>query len=115
MTLRLYSALFDGSLGFTLEKTFQETFELGPLRVSDQYLPTYTGPKWLNEFEAEEAFHVYDHPVVFIFKKTRAYSKENTEKILDSAPLNRIDTRQPRMICRESALTSPFAFYCDPQ
>src|SRR4029079_11750751 len=69
MTMRFYSALFDGSLGFTLEKTFQETYELGPLRVSDQYLPTYTGPKWLNEFEAEEAFHVYDHPAVFIFKK----------------------------------------------
>ncbi|MEP6984779.1 MAG: DUF2298 domain-containing protein, partial [Chloroflexota bacterium] len=115
MTMRFYDALFDGSLGFTLEKTFQETYELGPLRVSDQYLPTYTAPKWLNEFEAEEAFHVYDHPAVFIFKKTDAYSKANTEKILDSAPLNRIDTAQTRANCPEISPTSPIAYYCDPE
>ncbi|MBA3869599.1 MAG: hypothetical protein H0X30_10640, partial [Anaerolineae bacterium] len=115
MTMRFYDALFDGSLGFTLEKTFQETYELGPLRVSDQYLPTYTAPKWLNEFEAEEAFHVYDHPAVFIFKKTGAYSKANTEKILDSAPLNRIDTAQTRANCPEISPTSPIAYYCDPE
>ena len=113
MTMRFYSALFDGSLGFTLEKTFQETFQLGPLRVSDQYLPTYTGPKWLNEFEAEEAFHVYDHPAVFIFKKTSGYSKANTEKILNSAPLNRVDTAQTRNVCPQISPTSPIDYYCD--
>ncbi len=115
MTMRFYDALFNGSLGFTLEKTFQETYQLGPLRVSDQYLPTDTGPKWLNEFEAEEAFHVYDHPAVFIFKKTSAYTKANSEKILDSAPLNRIDTAQTRVNCPEISPTSPIAYYCDPE
>lgn len=115
MTMRFYDALFSGSLGFELIKTFQETYQLGPLRVSDQYLPTYTGPKWLNEFEAEEAFHVYDHPAVFIFKKTSAYTKENTEAILNSAPLNRIDTAQTRIACPEISPTSPIAYYCDPE
>ena len=115
MTMRFYDALFNGSLGFEEIKTFQETYQLGPLRVSDQYLPTYTGPKWLNEFEAEEAFHVYDHPVVFIFKKTSAYSKENTERILNGAPLSQVNTVQTRMACPEISPTSPIDYYCDSE
>jgi len=39
-------------------------------------LPIDDLPHWLNEFEAEEAFHVYDHPVVFVFRKTADYSPE---------------------------------------
>ena len=89
MTMRYYEALFSGELGFELVKVFQETFELGPLRVSDQHLPIYDSPDWLNEFEAEEAFHVYDHPVVFIFRKTENYSSERTREILYSVPLNK--------------------------
>ncbi|MFN8528195.1 MAG: glycosyltransferase family 39 protein [Anaerolineae bacterium] len=42
MTQVYYQALLDGSLGFDLVAQFDETFELGPLRVSDQYLPNYT-------------------------------------------------------------------------
>jgi YYY domain-containing protein len=91
MTMRYYETLFSGELGFELVETFQRTFELGPLKVSDQYLPTYDAPAWLNEFEAEEAFHVYDHPVVYIFRKTDAYSSENTARILGSVPLNKAD------------------------
>jgi YYY domain-containing protein len=90
MTSRYYEALFSGELGFELVATFEETFELGPLKVSDQYLPTYTNaPGWLNELEAEEAFHVYDHPTQFIFRKGENYSPENTHEILYSVPLNR--------------------------
>ena len=84
-----YDALFSGELGFELIETFQETFELGPLRVSDQHLPIMNSPAWLNEFEAEEAFHVYDHPVVFVFEKTDTYSSENMIQLLDSVTLNR--------------------------
>ncbi len=87
MTNTYYEALFDASLGFELEYVFQETFELGPLKISDQHLPFYDSPGWLNEFEAEEAFTVYDHPVVMLFRKTDAYSSENTELILGSVPL----------------------------
>lgn len=115
MTMRFYDALWSGSLGFELVKTFQNTFELGPLRASDQYLPTYSAPKWLNEFEAEEAFHVYDHPAVFIFKKTDAYSTANTQTVLDSASLNKIEAVTTRLNCPEIPLTASANFYCDPQ
>ena len=91
MTRAYYDALFGGELGFELAATFQETFELGPLRVSDQYLPTMDAPAWLNEFEAEEAFHVYDHPVVFIFRKTDAYDATQVAVLLDSVELSRAD------------------------
>ena len=107
MTMRFYDALFNGKLGFELVKTFQETFELGPLKVSDQYLPTYSGPQWLNEFEAEEAFHVYDHPAVFIFRKTSAYSSDNTQTILDSVSLNKIDKAVTHYGCSELTAESP--------
>jgi YYY domain-containing protein len=91
MTMRYYETLFNGQLGFELIQTFQQSFQLGPIKVSDEYLPTYNGPKWLNEFEAEEAFHVYDHPVVFIFHKTPRYSSTNTQQILNSVSLNKAD------------------------
>lgn len=90
LTNAYYDALFSGELGFEVAAYFQETFELGPLRVSDQHLPIYDSPDWLNEFEAEEAFHVYDHPVVFIFRKTEAYSPENTRDILYSVNLSEV-------------------------
>jgi YYY domain-containing protein len=115
MTMRFYEALWSGSLGFELVKTFQNTFEVGPLRVSDQYLPTYTAPKWLNEFEAEEAFHVYDHPAVFIFKKTSSYSTANTQMVLESASLNKIDSVTKNYNCPQIPLTAQANFYCDPQ
>ncbi len=89
LTNRFYDALFDGELGYELVQEFQETFELGPLRVSDQYLPTYDAPEWLNEFEAEEAFHVYDHPAVFIFKKQADFNVLAMQQILNSVSLIR--------------------------
>ncbi|MEM6283126.1 MAG: DUF2298 domain-containing protein, partial [Chloroflexota bacterium] len=91
MTMEYYDALFNGELGFELVATFHETFELGPLRVSDQHLPTMDAPAWLNEFEAEEAFHVYDHPVVFIFQKTEDFAPETLARVLDSVNINRAD------------------------
>jgi YYY domain-containing protein len=90
MTTLYYESLFNGDLGFELVQTFHESFELGPLKVSDQYLPTYTSsPGWLNELEAEEAFTVYDHPTSFIFRKRADYSAEKTHEILYSVPLER--------------------------
>lgn len=91
LTVAYYQALFDGSLGYDLVATFQETYELGFLRVSDQHLPTMQSPAWLNEFEAEEAFHVYDHPVVFVFAKSERYTPQNTSILLDSIVLNRAE------------------------
>jgi YYY domain-containing protein len=80
-----YEALFAGELGFELVAQFDETFEFGPFRVSDQYLPNYSGPRWLNEFEADEAFHVYDHPAVFVFRKSANYNPAAVRRVLDAA------------------------------
>jgi YYY domain-containing protein len=110
MTIRYYDALFSGELGFELVAQFQETFELGPFRVSDQYLPTYTAPRWLNEFEAEEAFHVYDHPAVFIFRKTDAYTHQKMHAILYSVPLLQVNQVNGGFAC-PSAPGNPT---CDP-
>jgi YYY domain-containing protein len=110
MTNVYYDALFSGELGFDLVATFQETFELGPLRISDQVLPTYDVPDWLNEFEAEEAFHVYDHPVVFIFQKAPDYDPQTVRDILYSVPIVRIQETPVIRACPEYANV----WYCDP-
>lgn len=109
MTNFYYEKLFAGELGYDLVATFQETFELGPLRVSDQYLPTYDGPKWLNELEAEEAFSVYDHPVVFIFQKRADYDRNAVHDLLYSIPLTRINEAVINYNCPGIS-----SMYCDP-
>lgn len=83
MSNRYYEALFSGELGFELVKTFESYPSVGPLVWKDQVLPTDDLPAWINEFEAEEAFHVYDHPVVFVFRKTDTYSADKAADILD--------------------------------
>jgi YYY domain-containing protein len=110
MTNRYYDALFSGELGYDLVATFQETYELGPLRVSDQYLPTYDAPEWLNEFESEEAFSVYDHPVVFIFKKSDDYDPQVAQEILYGVPLMRVNDALVFNNCPEDT----DLWYCDP-
>ena len=74
LTTLYYDKLFAGELGYELIRVFDETFEFGPWRVSDQQLPIYKSPAWLNELEADESFHVYDHPAAFIFRKSADYS-----------------------------------------
>ena len=71
LTTLYYEKLFAEELGYELVGVFDETFAFGPWRVSDQHLPIYDSPAWLNELEADEAFHVYDHPAAFIFRKIR--------------------------------------------
>ncbi len=96
MTMAYYHALFNGNLGFELVQTFESPPQIGPLRFDDQVLPTDDLPGWLNEhWEAEEAFHVYDHPVVFVFAKTGAYSPENTHAVLTSESLRPVTSAVP--------------------
>lgn len=84
MSNRYYEALFNGELGFEVVKTFTSYARFGPIEWPDQALPTDSfPPSWRNEFEAEEAFHVYDHPAVFILRKTPDYSPEKAADILD--------------------------------
>ncbi|MCY4466433.1 MAG: DUF2298 domain-containing protein [Chloroflexi bacterium] len=82
-----YEKLFAGELGYELELTIDEPFEWGPWRISDQHLPTYDSPVWLDELEADEAYHVYDHPAVFIFRKTDEYSQARVEAIFSQVSL----------------------------
>lgn len=96
LTLEYYRALFDGRLGFDLAASFTTPFKLGPLWISDvggifawnktPSLPLFNH-SWL---AAEEAFSVYDHPPVWIFKKRADFSLDNASKILSSVDLSRV-------------------------
>ena len=90
-----YEKLFAGELGYELVLTIDEPFEWGPWRVSDQHLPTYDSPVWLDELEADEAYHVYDHPAVFIFRKTDDYSQARVEAILSQVSLQQYHQLRP--------------------
>lgn len=64
---------FQGQLGFELVQVFENAPRLGTLRINDQ--------------SAEEAFTVYDHPKVFIFKKSADYDPAKVAAILAAAPV----------------------------
>lgn len=101
MTMEYYRALFDGRLGFDLVSQFGAVFKLGPLWVSDvggsfawnktPALPLFNH-SWL---AAEEAFSVYDHPPVWIFKKRADFNPDNAAKILASVDLGQVVFQTP--------------------
>jgi hypothetical protein len=68
-----YAALFDGRLGFRLEKEFHDYPRLWSLEFPD------TG--------VEEALTVYDHPRVLLFRKSSSWSLENARAILEAVRL----------------------------
>ena len=102
MTMESYRALFDGRLGFDLVASFTSPIHLGPLSISDvggtiawnrtPDLPLFNH----NLVASEEAFSVYDHPPVWIFKKRPDFSIEAVEKILDSVDLDEVIIQSPR-------------------
>ena len=93
MTGRFYDALFDGDLGYELIKTFESYPSVGPITIPDEILPIDDLPDWLNEhWEAEEAYHVYDHPVVFVFRKDASYSSGDTRTLLEGTGLRASST-----------------------
>ncbi len=98
LTTLYYEKLFAGELGYELEAVFEETFEFGPWRVADQHLPIYDSPYWLNELEADEAFHVYDHPTVFIFRKSDSFSRAKVE-----AELSQVSLKQAHELQRDES------------
>jgi len=109
MTLAYYDALFSGALGYDLVAQFDETFELGGLRVSDQHLPTYDSPDWLNELESDEAFSVYDHPAVFIFEKRDDYDPQAVARFFYDISITRVNDSPLLLACPGVA-----TYYCDP-
>jgi hypothetical protein len=77
MTIALYRALFSGELGFALAADVASFPSLGPL--------------WADDSAAEESFTVYDHPRVFVFRKTDAYRSARTAAILARADLDAVE------------------------
>lgn len=67
---------FQGDLGFELIQVFQSDPTLGGWSVNDQF--------------AEEAFTVYDHPKVFIFKKLDNYDSQRVRDILGAIDLTKV-------------------------
>ena len=67
---------FQGELGYDLIRVFQSNPKLGPIEINDQ--------------ASEEAFTVYDHPKVFIFKKRPDYDPQQVRSILGSVDLSRV-------------------------
>ena len=102
MTMDYYRALFDGRLGFDLAAAFSAPMKLGPLQVSDvggTFAWNQTPPLPLfnsSLLAAEEAFSVYDHPPVWIFKKRADFDIARVKPILDQADLTKVIVQQPR-------------------
>ncbi|MBN1145629.1 MAG: glycosyltransferase family 39 protein [Anaerolineales bacterium] len=73
--------MFQGELGYELVATFDSSPAIGSLTINDQF--------------AEEAFTVYDHPKVFIFKKRADYDSERVRAILGSVDFSRVERIAP--------------------
>ncbi len=73
---------FQGVLGFELLEVFQCDPELGPIRVNDQ--------------ASEEAFTVYDHPKVFVFRKSQDYDPEKVRALLGAVDLSKVEHITPK-------------------
>jgi len=76
------AADWKGALGFELVKIFESQPSLGPVKINDQF--------------ADEAFTVYDHPKVFVFKKSSDYESERVKSVLGVVDLSRVISVTPR-------------------
>jgi YYY domain-containing protein len=101
LTLRYYQLLFDcdcsgdemekwayalepyfsSPLGFELIETFVSHPNIGPIQINDQ--------------NADESFTVYDHPKVFIFKKSESFSIERVKQALLEVDLEDVVFQRP--------------------
>ena len=101
MTMEYYRALFDGRLGFKQAAGFSAPFKLGPLWISDvggtfAWNTTPALPLFNHSgLAAEEAFSVYDHPPVWIFKKSTDFNLETARSILSSVDLSKVVVQGP--------------------
>lgn len=101
LTTEYYRALFDRRLGFEQVALFQAPWKIGPLRISDAggtvalneppSLPRFN----FNSFAAEEAFTVYDHPPVWIFKKQPDFSMEAAQALLNDINISQAVFQAP--------------------
>ncbi len=82
MTVNYYNALFDGTLGFERVAEFTSYPGILGWEIPDQ--------------SSEEAFSVYDHPRVQIFRKTEQFSMESAESILGDVDWSQVVKLTPR-------------------
>ena len=121
MTMEYYRALFDGKLGFDLAAGFSKLIEIGPLRISDltgragwnRILPVPESRK--NPFNdsllgAEEAFSVYDHAPVWIFRKGPDFRLDKARTLLEAVDLGSVITQNPKQ-----ATVAPTALMLPPE
>ena len=73
---------FQGQLGFELVQVFESFPNLGNWRINDQF--------------AEEAFTVYDHPKVLIFRKREDYDSLSVRRLLSAVDLSKVIHLTPR-------------------
>jgi YYY domain-containing protein len=73
---RAEPGMFQGGLGFDLVQVFTSEPRLGPIRLNDQF--------------AEEAFTVYDHPKVLIFKKNASYHPQQARDLLSRVDFSQV-------------------------
>lgn len=74
--------MYQGELGFELIKTSTSYPNLGDWEFNDQF--------------AEEAFSVYDHPKVLIFKKSADFDSQKLMNVLDEVDLTKAIYLTPR-------------------
>ncbi len=74
--------MFTSELGYELVAVFESPVTIGPFTFNTQF--------------AEEAFSVYDHPKVMIFKKTTQYSPQKTSAVLNAVDLNQVIHLTPK-------------------
>lgn len=95
LSTRFYDALFSGELGFSRFLVVDSLPRIAGLVVDDQSLSppgqgVTVGRPW-QDWAADEAFSVYDHPTVYIFRKTNNYSRSAADHIFSQLNLSTVD------------------------
>lgn len=68
--------MYQGELGFDLVAVFQSEPNIGSLQINTQF--------------AEEAFTVYDHPKVLVFRKSAEYKADEVRSLLSRVDLTKV-------------------------
>lgn len=90
MSRQYYKDLFSGKLNYKIIRRFERFPGFAGLEFRDQVLPDENLPPWMNELEAEEAYTVYDHPTVYIFKNEGFAIQKFSSRLLYEDDRNQI-------------------------